>query len=157
MDGNFLVYTHPCPLICRAVKSLDPKAPSVDFFAHFEIEPHNKSLHQQPIFSFAMAPKTPLAAAGAKRKASSSGKPSSQDRIKKARTATGKQRVNFDNDDVKSDSDSSDDSDNGEGGADIPIRAASGYEGKGKANDDSGGLSASVLVGGGGIQLTGFS
>lgn len=116
-------------------------------FAHFEIEPHNKSLQQQSIFSFAMAPKTALAAAGAKRKASSSGKPSSEDRIKKARTATGKQRVNFDNDDVKSDTDSSDDSDNGEGGADVemPMRPASGYEGKGK-NGDSGGLSAPVVL-----------
>lgn len=126
------------------------------FLLIFEIEPRNKSLQQQSLFSFIMAPKTPLAAAGAKRKASSSGKPSSEDRIKKARTATGKQRVNFDNDDVKSDSDSSDDSENGEGGADVamPMRPASGYEGKGHASGDSGGMSATILLVGCGIQLT---
>ncbi|KAK3330303.1 armadillo-type protein [Apodospora peruviana] len=75
-----------------------------------------------------MAPRSAPAAAGAKRKASSGGKHSTDDRAKKARTVPVKERLNFDNDeDAESDSNSSEPLDSGEGGAKIqatPARAA---------------------------------
>ncbi|KAM7223527.1 Armadillo-type fold [Rhypophila decipiens] len=78
-----------------------------------------------------MGPKTFSKLAGAKRKAVANAKHGSDVRAKKAKTSTGKQRVTFDNDDVKSDSDSGDDADSVDGGAEVETKSAK-FEPKGK-------------------------